>query len=65
MIAPPTMTLKPSGRTAFLQGPQREETAEALKVSPKTVLNDWSLAKAWLLRELSNRESHETDANGT
>jgi len=30
-----------------------EETAEALKVSPETVMRDWKLAKAWLLRELS------------
>jgi RNA polymerase sigma factor (TIGR02999 family) len=29
-----------------------EETAEALKVSPETVMRDWKLAKAWLLREL-------------
>jgi len=28
------------------------------------VLNDWNLAKAWLLRELSNRESDETDVSG-
>ena len=30
-----------------------EETAEALKVSPETVMRDWKLAKAWLLRELA------------
>ena len=30
-----------------------EETAEALKVLPETVMRDWKLAKAWLLRELS------------
>jgi RNA polymerase sigma-70 factor (ECF subfamily) len=29
-----------------------EETAMVLKVSPDTVMRDWRLAKAWLLREL-------------
>jgi hypothetical protein len=28
-----------------------------LKVSPDTVMRDWRLAKAWLLRELSGEES--------
>jgi RNA polymerase sigma-70 factor, ECF subfamily len=32
-----------------------EETAEVLKVSPETVMRDWSFAKTWLLRELSNQ----------
>ena len=30
-----------------------EETAEVLKVSTITVMRDWSLAKAWLYRELA------------
>ena len=30
-----------------------EETAEVLKVSEETILRDWRLAKAWLLREMS------------
>ena len=30
-----------------------EETAEVLKVSTITVIRDWSLAKAWLYRELA------------
>ena len=30
-----------------------EETAEVLNVSPITVKRDWSVAKAWLLREIS------------
>ena len=38
----------------FFGGLSVEETAEVLNVSPRTVLSDWSLAKAWLLRELSN-----------
>jgi RNA polymerase sigma-70 factor, ECF subfamily len=29
-----------------------EETAELLGVSPATVKRDWSMAKAWLMREL-------------
>jgi DNA-directed RNA polymerase specialized sigma24 family protein len=32
-----------------------EETAEVLKVSKETVARDWRLAKARLLRELSER----------
>lgn len=30
-----------------------EETAEVLRVHPNTVTHDWSLARAWLSRELS------------
>jgi RNA polymerase sigma-70 factor, ECF subfamily len=37
----------------FFGGLTAEETAEALKISPDTVLRDWKLAKVWLLRELS------------
>lgn len=41
----------------FFGGLNIEETAEVLKVSPGTVRRDWSLARAWLHRELSvNRE---------
>jgi len=31
-----------------------EETAQVLGISDKTVMRDWSLAKAWLYQELSN-----------
>jgi RNA polymerase sigma factor (TIGR02999 family) len=41
----------------FFGGLSAEETAEVLKVSPETVLRDWRLAKAWLLRELSEGDS--------
>jgi RNA polymerase sigma factor (TIGR02999 family) len=41
----------------FFGGLSVEETAEVLKVSPDTVMRDWRLAKAWLLRELSGGES--------
>lgn len=37
----------------FFGGLTVEETAEALKISPETVMRDWKLAKAWLLRELA------------
>jgi RNA polymerase sigma-70 factor, ECF subfamily len=36
----------------FFGGLTVEETATALGVSPDTVMRDWRLAKAWLLREL-------------
>jgi RNA polymerase sigma factor (TIGR02999 family) len=36
----------------FFGGLTVEETAEVLHVSPETVMHDWKLAKAWLLREL-------------
>jgi RNA polymerase sigma factor (TIGR02999 family) len=37
----------------FFGGLSVEETAEALKVSPGTVMREWTLAKAWLQREIS------------
>src|SRR5262249_51936946 len=37
----------------FFGGLSVEETAEVLKLSPETVHRDWRVAKAWLLRELS------------
>ncbi|HEX4920135.1 MAG TPA: sigma-70 family RNA polymerase sigma factor [Candidatus Bathyarchaeia archaeon] len=37
----------------FFGGLTVEETAAALGVSVETVMRDWKLAKAWLLRELS------------
>jgi RNA polymerase sigma-70 factor (ECF subfamily) len=40
----------------FFGGLNVEETAEVLKVSPDTVVRDWRLAKAWLLRELSKEQ---------
>jgi RNA polymerase sigma-70 factor, ECF subfamily len=32
-----------------------EETAEALKIAPITVIRHWNLAKAWLRREISGK----------
>jgi len=37
----------------FFGGLSVEETAEVLKISPITVMRDWSTARAWLYRELS------------
>jgi RNA polymerase sigma factor (TIGR02999 family) len=38
----------------YFGGLSVEETAEALGVSPQTVLRDWKLARAWLSVELRN-----------
>ncbi len=38
----------------FFAGLSIEETAEVLAVSPGTVMRDWTLAKAWLRREMSD-----------
>jgi RNA polymerase sigma factor (TIGR02999 family) len=40
----------------FFAGLSLEETAEALNVSVGTVRRDWSLAEAWLFRELKSKE---------
>jgi DNA-directed RNA polymerase specialized sigma24 family protein len=37
----------------FFAGLNVEETAEVLQISPQSVMRDWKLAKAWLMRELS------------
>jgi RNA polymerase sigma factor (TIGR02999 family) len=36
----------------FFGGLSVEEVAAALKISPRTVMREWSLAQAWLYREL-------------
>jgi len=41
----------------FFGGLSTEEIADSLHVSVETVLRDWKLAKLWLLREMSARES--------
>lgn len=40
----------------FFSGLTVEETAEVLSISPATVKRDWSMAKAWLHREISGNE---------
>jgi RNA polymerase sigma factor (TIGR02999 family) len=42
----------------FFGGLTIEETAEALGISPATVKVDWSMAKAWLRREISRGDEH-------
>jgi len=37
----------------FFGGLSVEETAAVLNISPQTVMRDWKLARAWLMRELS------------
>jgi RNA polymerase sigma factor (TIGR02999 family) len=43
----------------FFGGLSVEETAEVLRVSPETVMHDWKLAKAWLLRAMSGEKRDE------
>jgi RNA polymerase sigma factor (TIGR02999 family) len=44
----------------FFGGLSLEETAEALKTSVATVRRDWTLARAWLRRELSRRNGYDS-----
>ena len=41
----------------FFGGLGVEETAEVVKISPRTVKREWSLARAWLYAELSPRRT--------
>ena len=43
----------------FFGGLTMQETADVLSISPETVLRDWKLAKAWLLRELDSVKRRE------
>jgi RNA polymerase sigma factor (sigma-70 family) len=36
-----------------------EDTAEALKLSPRTVKREWSMAKAWLHQQIKNQVSQK------
>jgi RNA polymerase sigma factor (TIGR02999 family) len=42
----------------FFGGPSVEQSANVLGVSVETVMRDWKVAKAWLLRELKKSSSH-------
>ena len=44
----------------FFGGLKVKEIAEVLKVSPDTVMRDWSMARAWLLREMDEEQRHAT-----
>jgi RNA polymerase sigma factor (sigma-70 family) len=41
----------------FFAGMTIEETAEALQISPATVVREWTVAKAWLYAELQGLTS--------
>jgi RNA polymerase sigma factor (TIGR02999 family) len=45
----------------FFGGLTVNETAETLRISPETVMRDWKVAKAWLLRQLRQSGSGSTD----
>ena len=45
----------------FFGGLSVNETAEALGVSPETVMRDWKMAKVWLLRELDATDAPRAD----
>src|SRR5262245_33134011 len=45
----------------FFGGLSVEETAEALNVSQRTVMREWSLARDWLYRELSKEKKSGQD----
>ena len=49
----------------FFGGLTEPEIAEVLKVSPATVMREWSTAKAWLYHELGGprNESEPMEAN--
>jgi len=44
----------------FFGGLSIEETAEAMAISPATVKRRWTLAKAWLARDLGGEEARES-----
>jgi RNA polymerase sigma-70 factor (ECF subfamily) len=41
----------------YFGGLSVDETAQALDISPKTVIRDWNMAKSWLYQQLSNESS--------
>jgi RNA polymerase sigma factor (TIGR02999 family) len=43
----------------FFGGLSVEEAAEVMKISPRTVKREWSLAQAWLHCELTGGEKHD------
>jgi RNA polymerase sigma factor (TIGR02999 family) len=47
----------------FFGGLTAEESAAVLGVAPQTVHRDWSLAKAWLIREMNHRGDHNAAIN--
>src|SRR2546425_3914509 len=43
----------------FFSGLSVEETAEVMKIAPRTVKREWSLARAWLHCELTGGQKHD------
>ena len=43
----------------FFGGLNIDETAEAMRISPATVRREWSMAKAWLYREINGENPNE------
>ncbi len=46
----------------FFGGLKAEEIAEVLNVSPDTVLRDWKLSRAWLLRQMRGTKRHDASS---
>jgi len=46
----------------YFGGLTMDETAEVLRISPRTVTREWNTAKAWLYGELKERQGN--DARG-
>lgn len=49
----------------FFAGLTVEETSSVLSISPATVKRDWSMARAWLSRQVKGRERANKPAMGT
>lgn len=49
----------------FFGGLSVEEIAEVLKISERTVMREWSLARAWLFRELSHTNAQQFELRET
>jgi RNA polymerase sigma factor (sigma-70 family) len=47
----------------YFAGLSIEETASALDLSPATVKNEWTFARAWLFRALGSRPTPPTDGS--
>jgi RNA polymerase sigma-70 factor, ECF subfamily len=48
----------------FFGGMSVEETAEVMSIAPATVKRDWTMAKAWLLREVTKGDGVEGPERG-
>lgn len=49
----------------FFGGLTIDESAEVMDVSPRTIVREWQLAKAWIYRDLSKERSKEPAADET